>query len=281
MWSEGVACNCLPARFTKPGVRMQDVELAKESVDCLRRSGLLREMQCGKLPAVLVGNWSSAKEPAAAACAALNGKCTVGAGSGVAWQPGETASARARNATTCAFLAFHHIDKAGGSSIREWMKQLELGPDGFEFLSAYSPRSCLAAHPRLGVVQCGDMSTQRRVMHEALDGALRCRRADAPAPRFRLMSEYHAYDAQSNFRAMAHRLPQWRPAAARLGCVIRVVALVREPSRWCAPSLTPLPSLLPSLLSPLPDLAERRIAPRDASFPEGRQPRDARRRTRE
>lgn len=237
--SEGMACACRPARYTKPGVRLQDAHSATASFECLRQRGLLRTMLCGRPEREIhVGNWSSVKGEAIQECAALHMRCTAGRGTGVAWQQPSMGAATSGGApsnsstASCAFLAFHHIDKAGGTTIREWMKQLELGPDGFEFLSSYSPRSCLAHHPKFGVTQCGDMSTERRLMHEAIDAALSCSVAEQPAPRFRLMSEYHAFDAIYNMRAMAHRLPRWRDLAAPRGCKVLVVALVREPSRW-------------------------------------------------
>lgn len=173
--SEGMPCVCRPARYTRPGVRLQDARYASESFRCLERHGILRSALCGRR--IYVANWSRAVS--VPACADLHSHCVSGRGTGVAWQFSDGAdrgnsAATAATANRCAFFAFHHIDKAGGTSIREWMKELELGIDGFEFLSSYSPRTCLAHHPNLGVLNCGDISTQRRIMHESIDAALSC-----------------------------------------------------------------------------------------------------------
>lgn len=109
------------------------------------------------------------------------------------------------------------------------MKELELGDDGFQFISSYTTRTCYASLRSLGVAGCADMSTQRRVLHETIEASLRCQ---GSPPRFRLMSEYHAWDANNNLRAMAGYLPRWRAAAAPLGCKVLVIALVRDPIRW-------------------------------------------------
>ena len=198
-------------------MRLQDVRAAADNFRCLQRT--LRSFQCLRGGNVLLGNLSEVEE-----CVERSKQpCFPGPGSSVAWNNGPP------GAVQCAFLAFHHIDKAGGTTIREWMKQLELTEDAFEFLSSYSQRSCSAADRSLGIARCASMTTLRRVLHQSISAALRC---EQQQPRFRLMSEYHAHDARDNLKAMAGSLPLWRSLAAPRGCKIVVAALVREPVRW-------------------------------------------------
>ena len=124
------------------------------------------------------------------------------------------------------FGAFYHIDKAGGSSIGEWMKSLEAFElNAITFISHLTD-TCLswgAAEPALE--GCSFRTQLSFAIHQMNYSLNRCRNCTNSA---RLLIELHSRHAYG-VRELWHHFPLWRE---RRVYTPFLAALVRDPFSW-------------------------------------------------
>jgi len=129
---------------------------------------------------------------------------------------------------TCSLIAFAHVTKVGGTSIRNWFRRFQLS-HGYAFHSAYSNLSCAGFGPPFGIAEClPSHGPLMKLMLETLR-SLPHGAAVPPELAFRMLFEYHDRNKKQGqqFRAA---LPQLRPLALSHACGLVVSALMRKPA---------------------------------------------------
>lgn len=129
---------------------------------------------------------------------------------------------------TCSLIAFAHVTKVGGTSVRNWFRRFQL-THGYAFHSAYSNLSCAEFGPPFGIAEClPSNGPLMKLMLETLR-SLPHGAAVPPELAFRMLFEFHDTNIVQGqqFRAA---LPQLRPLARSHSCGLVVTALMRKPA---------------------------------------------------
>ena len=137
------------------------------------------------------------------------------------------------------YVGFLHIDKAGGTSMREWFQAVEMDDATWQFVSHYTHGTCASFHRDAGVLKCASIATQRSAVLRLLNrsrplcvGEEGNGAAGGPPPHgprgWRVAVEYHAQDA-AQYSAHASLLST---PSIRWGPKVILTMLVREPHSW-------------------------------------------------
>jgi hypothetical protein len=147
---------------------------------------------------------------------------------------------------TCSIIHFSHIEKAGGTTIRQWLSALQ-GILGYGFLSTYNPGYDLPSMPgrdeyrdsatglsRTPLVRTHLQDGGFRMLMERWSAELASLPPGAPVPAaraWRVAREYHDRD-HWHWEKLLKNLTFYRPLAHEHGCHTPLVALVREPRTY-------------------------------------------------
>ena len=140
------------------------------------------------------------------------------------------------------YVGFLHLDKCGGTSLRQWFKALELDDASWQFISAYTSGTCLLFSPEAGIARCSSIQAQRdhalvllnRSMAAPAGGGAGVACGEAAGAR-RLLVEFHAQDAPQ-LASHARQLEAWRRPRAWSANPAANSAANPDPNRGGAPA---------------------------------------------
>ena len=72
-----------------------------------------------------------------------------------------SSAAESQAAETSTYVAFLHLIKCGGTSLRQWFRNLEVEDPSWHFISDYSSGTCFQFDSSAGVAKCAGLDVQR------------------------------------------------------------------------------------------------------------------------